>query len=258
MNFLPCKVKGRLVRTIQALLVDDEPMALTNLSYVLTQFPDFAVAGTCTMPEEALEFCERHVVDVVFLDIEMPRIKGMELLNKMREVSPEAIFVFVTAYRDYAIKAFEVGAEDYLVKPVTKERMANAVQKIKQQLELCQAAANSSAAADGFDLIPGKANGRTYLLECKEICYITVEDRNVLAVTANGVYKLQNSLSYWADYLPRELFFRCHQGFIVNLEKIQYIAPFFKNAYSIKIAGSEQIIPVSRNYVKILKERFGL
>ena len=96
---------------IQTLLVDDESMALANLNHVLKSFPSFNVVGTCTVPEDALAFCVNHKVDAVFIDIEMPRIKGMELMAKMREVKPDIIVVFVTAYRDYAIRAFEKNAK---------------------------------------------------------------------------------------------------------------------------------------------------
>ena len=244
---------------IKTLLVDDEPMALANLNYVLTYFPAFQVIKTSTIPEDALEFCASHEVDVAFIDIEMPRIKGTELIMKMRAANPKLIIVFVTAYRDYAIKAFETNAQDYLLKPVTKERMANSAEKIETQFRLQQTANQPmSDMLTAADSIPGKDDGRIYLLKLQDILYFTAEKRNIFAMTLSGRYKLQHSLSHWEGCLPKQLFLRCHTGYIVNLNKIEYIAPLFKNAYSIKITGSEETIPVSRTFAKILKDRVRL
>ena len=244
---------------IQTLLVDDEPMALANLNYILKSFPSFHVAGTCTVPEDALAFCGNHEVDVVFMDIEMPRIKGMELMAKMREVRPDLFGVFVTAYRDYAIRAFETNAQDYLLKPVTIERMAITAQKVEQQLRLLRLAARHSSDMENVcDSIPGKNAGRTFLLKLEDILYFTTESKHVVAVTPDGVYTLQHSLSYLESHLPKQLFLRCHNAYIVNLAKIEYIAPFFKNAYSITIAGTTKTVPVSRTFAKNLRQRVRL
>ncbi|MDD4600776.1 Transcriptional regulatory protein YpdB [bioreactor metagenome] len=241
---------------IQTLLVDDEPMALSNLKYILKSFPAFNVAGACAVPEDALEFCANHEVDVVFMDIEMPRIKGMELMAKMREIRPALVVVFVTAYRDYAIRAFETNAQDYLLKPITMERMAITARKVEQQLQLLRSAAkHSSERGNANDYIFGKNAGSTYLLSPEEILYFTTESKNVVAVTPNGVYILQHSLSYLESRLPKQLFFRCHTAYIVNLKKIEYIAPRFRNAYSIKIVGITKTVPVSRTFAKNLKQR---
>ena len=244
---------------IQTLLVDDEPMALANLNYILKSFPSFTVAGTCTVPEDALAFCASHEVDVVFMDIEMPRIKGMELMAKMRQVRPDLVVVFVTAYRDYAIRAFETNAQDYLLKPITKERMAITAEKVEQQLQLLRLAArHSSDTGNIYNSILGKNAGRTYLLKPEDILYFTTESKNVVAVTLNGVYTLQYSLSYLESHLPKQLFLRCHNAYIVNLKKIEYIAPLFKNAYSITIAGITKPVPVSRAFAKNLRQRVRL
>ena len=109
---------------IRVLLVDDEPMANTTLRHLLKAFPSVEVAGVCTEPEAALEFCAARPVDAVFLDIEMPRVKGMELADKIRRLLPEVWLVFVTAYPDYALRAFDISALDYLLKPVGRDRLA--------------------------------------------------------------------------------------------------------------------------------------
>lgn len=241
---------------IQTLLVDDEQMALANLNHVLKSFPAFAVVGACTVPEDALAFCAKYAVDVIFMDIEMPRIKGMELMAKIREIKPNLIVVLVTAYRDYAIRAFENNAQDYLLKPVTKERMAITAEKVEQQLKLQQSSTQPlPVTPTASDAIIGKCAGRTYLLKPDDILYLTTKNKNIVAETPNGVYTVQHSLTYWENCLPKQSFFRCHNAYIVNLKKIEYIAPFFDNAYYVKINDSTKTVPVSRAYAKNLKQR---
>ncbi|CQR73248.1 Transcriptional regulatory protein YpdB [Sporomusa ovata DSM 2662] len=241
--------------TIQTLLVYDKPMALANLHDLLSFFSEFAVRETCNASESALLFCEEHEVDVVFIDLEMS--KGLELVAAIREVKPNIIIVFVSDYSDYAVKAFELNAQDYLVKPITKKRIAITAEKLNYLIRLRQTVKSSATLTDS-DLIPGKNNGRIYLLKVQDILYFTTIGRNVFAAVANGRYKLQGSLSYWEGRLPGEKFIRCHNSYIVNLSKIEYIAPFFKNAYSIKITGSTETVPVSRTFAKGLKERVRL
>lgn len=240
---------------IRTLLVYDKPMALANLHDLLSLFSEFAVPETCNASENALLFCEKHEVDVVFIDLEMN--KGLELVTAIREVKPNIIVVFVSDYSDYAVKAFELNAQDYLVKPITRERMAITAKKLNYLIRLRQTVKSSAALTD-IDLIPGKNNGRIYLLKVQDILYFTTIGRNIFAVVANDMYKLKGSLSYWEGRLPGEKFVRCHNGYIVNLSKIEYIAPFFKNAYSIKITGSTETVPVSRTFAKGLKERVRL
>ena len=244
---------------IKTLLVDDEPMALANLNYILKSFPSFTVVGACTFPDDALLCCANHEVDVVFMDIEMPRVKGMELMTKMRQIRPDLVVVFVTAYRDYAVRAFEANAQDYLLKPITKERMAITAEKVEQQLQLLRLAARQLPDTEKvLDSILGRNAGRTYLLKPENILYFTTEGKNVVAVTIDGVYTLQCSLSYLESHLPKQIFLRCHNAYIVNLKKIEYIAPFFKNAYCITIAGITKTVPVSRTFAKNLKQRLCL
>ena len=241
---------------LQTLLIDDEAMALINLRHSLSNFPDFAIIAACTTPEDALGLCTCQCIDVAFIDIEMPRIKGLELAKQLRSLQPDLIIIFVTAYRDHAVQAFETDALDYLLKPVTPARMALTVKKINQyrQQRAIAAPLYPTPPATTTERIPGKADGRIYLLETSDILYISVEGRNVSATTPDGVYKLQNTLTHWESILPTQHFLRCHNAYIVNLRKIEYIAPLFKNAYALKIIGREDTIPVSRTFAKKLRE----
>ena len=239
---------------IRTVLVYDESTALANLYDMLSFFPEFVVAQTYNAAEDALLFCEKQEVDVVFLDLEIS--KEIELAAAIRDVKPTISIVFVNACSDYAVKAFEINAQDYLVKPLTQERMSITAEKLNYLVQLRQTVMPvASSTTTATEVIPAKNNGRIYLLKVQDIFYFTSIGRNVFAVIDDDLYKLKGSLSYWEERLPQEKFFRCHNGYIVNLSKIEYIAPFFKNAYSIKLTGSIETIPVSRNFAKGLKQR---
>ncbi len=237
---------------IRTVLVYDDSATLTDWHDMLARFPEFAITEISNDHESALKLCERQEAEVVFIDLEIN--KAIELVTAIRHVNPTIITVFVSACSDYAVKAFEMNAQDYLVKPITQERLSITAKKLNYLVRLRQPV-TATAALTAIDAIPGKNNGRIYLLKIQDILYFTTIGRNVFAVIADGLYKLQGSLAYWEKRLPPEKFFRCHNGYIVNLSKIEYIAPFFKNAYSIKITGSAESVPVSRTFAKGLKQR---
>lgn len=239
---------------IRTLLVDDEPMAIVALKYLLSSYPAVLITGECCDAKQTLEFCASEQVDLVFLDIEMPGIKGTELAKRLRVLQPDLMLVFVTAYGEHAVTAFEIDAQDYLLKPVTRDRLALAMNKIEQsQVERHPVEQASAEHLTTDEFIIGKASGRSYHLEIKDILFLEVKDRHVLVATQQGYFRVQRSLGEWEQRLSKADFCRCHISFIVNLKKIEYIEPFFKNAYTIKISGSEKTIPLSRSYAAKIK-----
>ena len=231
---------------IRVLLVDDEPMANTTLRHLLKAFPSVEVAGACTEPEAALEFCASQPVDAVFLDIEMPRIKGMELADKIRRLLPEVRLVFVTAYPDYALRAFDVSALDYLLKPVDRDRLACTVERLERQ--------KADSPADPGQWIVGKAGSRVCRLVAGDILFFVVEDRRTFAVTEREKVRLAGSLSHWLTELPPQRFYRCHGSYLVNLEKIASVEPGLGNSWSVRLAGCAESVPVSRHFIGPLRE----
>ncbi len=248
---------------IRALLVDDEEMALKNLEYVLGHFPDIVRVQSFTSPLEALAYMEEYIIDMAFLDIEIPELSGMALAEEMLKIKPDLIVVFVTAYDEIAIKAFEVNALDYILKPVTVDRLGNTIERVKSQFHLVrngQTAVNAvnsavHALSCDFNKVVGRNNGRIYFLNLKDILFLFSSGRNISALTESGSYELQGSLVYWEERLKAKGFIRCNKSFLVNTDKIEYIAPMFKNSYIIKLYNHKETIPVSRKYAKDLKEK---
>ena len=231
---------------IRVLLVDDEPMANTTLRHLLKAFPSVEVAGDCTEPEAALVFCAVQPVDAVFLDIEMPRVKGMELAEKIRRLLPEMRLVFVTAYPDYALRAFDVSALDYLLKPVDRDRLACTVERLERQ--------KADSPADPGQWIVGKAGSRVCRLVAGDILFFVVEERRTYAVTEQEKVRVTGSLSHWRSELPPQRFFRCHGSYLVNLEKIVSVEPGLGNSWSVRLAGCAESVPVSRHFIGPLRE----
>lgn len=231
---------------IRVLLVDDEPMANTTLRHLLKAFPSVEVAGACTEPEAALEFCAAQPVDAVFLDIEMPRIKGMELADKIRRLLPEVRLVFVTAYPDYAVRAFDVSALDYLLKPVDRDRLACTVDRLERK--------TADSQADTEQWIVGKSGSRVCRLLAGDILFLVVEERRTFAVTDREKVRVTGSLSHWRAELPSQRFFRCHGSYLVNLEKIVSIEPGLGKSWSLRLAGCAEPVPVSRHFIGPLRE----
>ena len=231
---------------IRVLLVDDEPMANTTLRHLLKAFPSVEVAGVCTEPETALEFCATQPVDAVFLDIEMPRVKGMELADKIRSLLPQVRLVFVTAYPDYALRAFDVSALDYLLKPVGRDRLACTVERLERQ--------KADSQADPGQWIIGKAGSRVCRLAAWDILFFVVEERRTFAVTKREKVRVAGSLSHWRTELPPQRFFRCHGSYLVNLEKIASVEPGLGNSWSLRLSGCDESVPVSRHFIGPLRE----
>lgn len=237
-------------------------MSLRNLTYALAHFDGYKVAGAFADPQEALAYVAENDVDVAFLDIEMHGPSGMTLAKNMRAENPNIIVIFVTAYDQYAIEAFEADALDYVLKPLTADRLQKTVEKIERQYSLLQTSSKAPREEAGASMLSGedgkvvgKKNGRIYLLTIKDLDFFFCRGRNVYAVTAGAQYDVDGSLSDWDAQLNAKGFIRCHKSFLINVDRIEYIAPMFKNHYTIKIINSKEAIPVSRGYAKLIKKR---
>jgi len=244
-------------------LVDDEEMSLRNLEYALAHFDGFRIAGAFTDPQEALAYVTANAVDAAFLDIEMQGPSGVPLAKNMKRENPGLIVVFVTAYEQYAVEAFEADALDYVLKPLTADRLLKTVEKIDRQYSLLKTGTlpplqEEPAAAllwGENGKIVGKKNGRIYLLNVKDVEFFHCRGRNVFAMLDGAQYDVEGSLSDWEEHLDATGFIRCHKSFLINMDRIEYIAPMFKTHYTIKIVNSKEAIPVSRGYAKLIKKR---
>lgn len=226
--------------TLRCLIVDDEPLALDLLEGYVTKTPSLALAGRCNSAFQAMEILEKSEVDLMFLDIQMPGLSGMELVRSM-ENAPKVIFT--TAFEQYALEGFKVDALDYLLKPVSYPEFLNAVNKAKRWFERYE----KPVAAETRNSIFVKADYKLLQIDFNSILYIEgLKDyvKFCLEGDIKPVLSLM-SMKTLEENLPDNRFMRVHRSFIINLDKIKTIE---RN----RIVFGKEYIPVSDNY----KEKF--
>ena len=258
--------------SLSAVIVDDEQLARDELAYLLKNAEDVNVVAQGKNGLEAVNLIKEHNPDLVFLDVQMPGLDGFGVIKKLLDRKiPLPKIVFATAFDQYAVKAFEVNAVDYLLKPFDKKRVAQAIQKARAQQD------SSPAPDDRFETLfrmlesqkqPAakillKAAGRMLLVDQRDICYAWIEDGVISVVTAgaNGMEGQSNcrTLEELLDTLDPKLFWRAHRSYLVNINRIREVVPWFKSSYQLRMDDRKQTeIPVSRAQTKRLRELFGL
>lgn len=258
--------------SLSAVIVDDEQLARDELAFLLKNVGDVNVVAQGKNGLEAVDLIREHNPDVVFLDVQMPGLDGFGVLKKLLDKKvPLPRIVFATAFDQYAVKAFEVNAVDYLLKPFDKKRVARSVQKAREQME------PTATPEDKFETlvrmletqkIPAskillKAAGRLFLVDQKDICYASIEDGVITVVTAgaNGMEGQSNcrTLEQLLEALDPNLFWRAHRSYLVNINRIREVVPWFKSSYQLRMDDKKQTeVPVSRAQTKRLRELFGL
>jgi two-component system, LytTR family, response regulator len=221
---------------------------------------------------EAVNLIREHNPDLVFLDVQMPGLDGFGVIKKLLDKKvPLPKIVFSTAFDQYAVKAFEVNAVDYLLKPFDKKRVAQSVAKARAKMESTAAPTDKleslvrmlESQKTPASKILIKAAGRLFLVDQKDICYASIEDGVISVVTAgaNGLEGQSNcrTLEELLDSLDSNLFWRAHRSFLVNINRIREVVPWFKSSYQLRMDDKKQTeIPVSRAQTKRLRELFGL
>lgn len=246
---------------IRCLIVDDELPAREEVKYILSKSTKVTVVGEATHGAEAIELSKRLKPDLIILDIQMPQMNGIDVAKELIEEDPFPIIIFVTAYDRFAIEAFEVSAVDYLLKPISEERLLGRIDKIHSMKEN-----NDTYSIDSLSRLikdmkfnfPMRLavyyNNKLIPIDTKDIVYITIEGKDTIISTINGKYKANNSLSELYTKLDSHTFFRSHKSYILNLNFIESIEPWFNSTYNINLKNNKDIIPVSRKYSKRFKE----
>jgi len=239
---------------IQAIVVDDELLARQKLRQLLRSEPDVEIVGEGATATEALDLIRVTCPDVLFLDIRMPDSDGFHLLRTLSRdenfVLPRV--VFTTAYDGYALRAFEMNAVDYLLKPFTRERLHAALQRVRRQMETAatQPAGNGSAESRNGSYtkrIVFKSRGRILFLPVAEIRWIAAEENYVRLRTASESHLLRETMSHLTEKLDPEMFLRVHRSFIVNLQYVKEVRTG-KEGESAVLMADGQRIGVSRGY----------
>jgi len=268
--------------SLTALIIDDEPLARQELQYLLERAGGVEILAQGTNGIEAVELIRTHRPDVVFLDVQMPGLDGFGVLKKLldRKV-PLPQVVFATAYNQYAVRAFEVNAVDYLLKPFDRKRVMQTIEKAQGRISQERSEGSSSADTDSkLDALlrligeqaqapvakvnTGKvivrAQNRLLLVDQKEICFATIDEGTITVVTPTVEgHSNCRTIEELQDQLDPEAFWRAHRSYLVNIQHIREVVPWFKSSYQLRMDDPKKTeIPVSRAQTKRLKELFNL
>src|ERR1700722_17681653 len=261
--------------TLTALIVDDEPLARQELHYLLNALGGVEVLAEGTNGIEAVELISLHKPDVVFLDVQMPGLDGFAVLKKLldRKVQMPQV-VFATAFNQYAVRAFEVNAVDYLLKPFDRKRVMQTIEKalarrsapaespsdakLDALLRLVEEQTHTPKSHSGKVIV--RAQSRLLLVDQGEICFASIENGTISVVTkAVEGHSNCRTLEELMDQLDPETFWRAHRSFVVNIQHIREVVPWFKSSYQLRMDDPKKTeIPVSRAQTKRLRELFNL
>lgn len=252
-------MSGRTSAAIPTVVADDETPALDELLYLLKSFPEIDVVGTASNGLEALKRIEELEPDLVFIDVQMPGLDGLRLIERLHEEkAPVPAFVLCTAYEQYALEAFRMEALDYLLKPVTRERLAVTIERVKRTMLEPEPAAASAAPQVRKLMI--RSGGRNLIVDASDVIYARIEDGliTVSAAQAEGESNFKTLEELQASLDPA-VFWRPHRSFLVNIHRIREVIPWFKSSYQIRMDDKKgTVIPVSRVQTRRLRELFRL
>jgi two-component system LytT family response regulator/two-component system response regulator LytT len=262
-------VKEKATAALSVVIVDDEPLAREELAFLLKSFPTVEVVAAAGDGLEALELITRHEPDLVFMDVQMPGLDGLGVVRKLVESGARIPhLIFATAYDQYAVQAFEVNAVDYLLKPIEKERLASSIARVQKRLESPGQEAGRVerllAQLQGGVRQPAKlllkSGGRLFLVDADEVIYATIQD-GLITVVSTQIEGHSNyrTIEELQSNLDSPKFWRPHRSYLVNIDKIKEVVPWFKSSYQLRMNDKKQSeVPVSRAQTKRLRELFKL
>jgi len=239
-------------KTYKAIIVDDERLARKDLNNMLADYPEIEVVGEAEDVPSAMTAIENLKPDIVFLDIQMPGESGFDLLGK---IDFNGKVIFVTAYDEYALRAFEINAMDYLMKPVTHERLKSSIERL-----------NNEKTDKPKPFTKLKYNDRLFTTIGNSLQFLKIS--TILIIQSDGDYTninttegthglITKSMKEWEERLPETNFCRIHRGAIINTDYIENIEKWFNYSFRVKIKGIEEPLIMSRRYAKKLKEMYG-
>ncbi len=251
---------------LKVLIVDDEPLAIKRMNTLLNERDDIEIVGECANGHQAIKAIQEQKPDLVFLDIQMPEIDGFGVIESTLQGHCPAV-VFVTAFNEHAVRAFDVNAVDYLLKPFDSERLNKAIDRAKKLISVSTSerddiqqkmlsALEQYRQRDFVDRLAVKVDTRIIFLEVSRIQWIEAAGKHVRLHTADETYLLRESMQMLEQRLDPNSFVRIHRSTIVKLDEIESFEPLFHGEYTVTLKNGQQLT-LSRSYRAKLRERFG-
>jgi two-component system, LytTR family, response regulator len=252
-------------KPIRVLLVDDEPLAREMIREMFKDDVEVEIVGECVNGREAVEAIQEHNPDLIFLDVQMPEVGGFEVLEALKSL-PMPHVIFVTAYDQYAVRAFEVHALDYLLKPFDRERFESAWRRAKAQIlasrngemdqRILAILEELKAGSKFLERLVIKSGGRVFFLDTDDIDWIEAEGNYVSVHTGKKSHLLRETISSLENQLDPKKFLRIHRSSIVKIDRIKELQPWFHGEYRVLLMDGTQLT-LSRNYRENLQGVLG-
>jgi len=242
---------------LKALIIDDEELARELIKNFLKEYSDIQIIGECENGFEGARQIAELKPDLVFLDIQMPKLNGFEMLELI-ENAPEIIFI--TAHNEFAIRAFEMNAVDYLLKPYSRDRLLAAVQKAGQRVRSEGEKENKIAQllkqplTEKLERVVVKTGTKIKVIPVDKIAYLEAQDDYVMIYTEEGKHLKQGTMKYYEDHLDGSKFVRVHRTYIVHVDQVAQLEPYAKDNYIIRLKNGATL-KISRSGLRNLKDK---
>ncbi|EKN4705149.1 response regulator transcription factor [Yersinia ruckeri] len=241
---------------MKAIIVEDEFLAQEELSYLIRQHSGITIEATFDDGLDVLKYLQNHQVDAIFLDINIPSLDGVLLAQNISKFTHKPHIIFITAYKEHAVEAFEIEAFDYILKPYHESRIVTMLQKLealhkRNRQESEQPTSQVARSAYSINLMNDE---RIIVTDINDIYYAAAQEKVTLVYTRREEFIMPMNISEFFSRLPEEHFFRCHRSYCVNLSKIREIVPWFNNTYILRLSDLDFEVPVSRSKVKEFRQ----
>lgn len=236
---------------MKAIIVEDEFLAREELKYFIKNYSGIEIAGEFEDGIEVLKFIQKNEVDAIFLDINIASLDGVLLAKSISKFSKKPLIIFITAYKEHAIEAFEVEAFDYILKPYHKSRIIAMLKKLEISCKVLKDDLHKNSITNKINLWK---NEKIYVVDIDDIYYCEAKERVTHVFTKDEEYSVNTGITEFYYSLPKNKFFRCHRSYIVNISKIKEIIPWFNNTYNLKLQSMDNEIPVSRSKIEEFKQ----
>ncbi|WP_339752886.1 LytTR family DNA-binding domain-containing protein [Algoriphagus aquimarinus] len=240
---------------IKTLIIDDEPLAASIVQEFLAYYPQFELLDVCQNGFQGLKSIQQHEPDLIFLDVQMPKITGFEMLELLDE--PPAV-IFTTAFDQYALKAFDAMAIDYLLKPFSQDRFSQAIEKfLAQQGGNGESVQKLNEMAEKRNRLVVRVKNEIKIIPTHEVTFFEAEDDYIAIHTPSGKYLKKMTMKSLEEALDPAKFVRVHRSYLINLNEITKIEPYERDNYLVLLRGGEKV-PVSKTGYARLRQVLGL
>ncbi|PTA87708.1 DNA-binding response regulator [Kosakonia sp. H7A] len=242
---------------MKVIIVEDEFLAQQELSWLIKEHSQMEIVGTFDDGLDVLKYLQHNKVDAIFLDINIPSLDGVLLAQNISQFAHKPFIVFITAWKEHAVEAFELEAFDYILKPYQESRIISMLRKLEAAWQQQSGTASSPQSRENATINLVK-DERIIVTNINDIYYAEAHEKMTFVYTKRESYVMPMNITEFCSKLPTAHFFRCHRSYCVNLDKIREIEPWFNNTYILRLRDLDFQVPVSRSKVKEFRQLMNL